>query len=209
MIFEMRTYLLKPGTVATFEERFGAGLPARAKLSPLAGLWRTEVGTLNQVIHIWPYKDMNERDAILAKAIETKVWPVKVQEFILEMESKILHPAPFSPNFAPGEHGPLYEFRTYTYNPGGIPRVIEAWTPRIKARHELSPLIFAGSTDLGPLNQWVHVWAYKNMGERERLRAIAMPPGGGGIWPPPRHESVTLHKQEAVFALPAQCSPCR
>lgn len=209
MIFEMRTYLLKPGTAAQFEERFGAGLPARARLSPLAGLWRTEVGTLNQVIHIWPYRDLNERERIRTEAIKTKVWPVKVQEFIVDMESKILHPAPFSPNFQPGEHGPLYEFRTYTYNPGGIPRVIEAWTPRIKARNEISPLIFAGYTDLGPLNQWLHVWAYKNMGERERLRAIAMPPGGGGIWPPPRHESVTLHKQEAVFALPAQCSPCR
>lgn len=209
MIFEMRTYLLKPGTVAEFEARFDAGLPGRAKLSPLAGLWRTEVGTLNQVIHIWPYADLNERERIRAKAIETKVWPVKVQEFILEMESKILHPAPFSPNFPAGEHGPLYEFRTYTYNPGGIPKVIEAWTPRIKARNEISPLIFAGFTELGPLNQWVHDWAYGNMGERERLRAIAMPPGGGGNWPPPRHESVTLHKQEAVFALPAKCSPCR
>ena len=209
MIFEMRTYLLKPGTVAEFEARFAAGLPARAALSPLAGLWHSEVGTLNQVIHVWPYADLNERDRIRAKAIETKVWPVKVQEFILDMESKIIHPAPFSPNFPVGAHGPLFEFRTYTYNPGGIGRVIEAWTPRVKARNEISPLIFAGFTDLGPLNQWIHVWAYKNMGERERLRAVAMPPGGGGNWPPPRHESVTLHKQEAIFALPASCSPCR
>lgn len=209
MIFEMRTYLLKPGTVAEFERRFGDGLPARAKLSPLAGLWRTEVGTLNQVIHIWPYKDMNERDRIRAEAIATRVWPVKVQEFIIDMESKILHPAPFSPNFPVGEFGPLFEFRTYTYNPGGIGRVIDAWKPLIEARNAISPLMFAGSTDLGPLNQWIHVWAYRNMGERERLRAIAMPPGGGGNWPPPRHDSVTLLKQEAVFALPAACSPCR
>ncbi|UYN93445.1 MAG: NIPSNAP family protein [Enhydrobacter sp.] len=207
MIFEMRTYLLKPGTVGEFEARFAAGLPARAKLSPLAGLWHSEVGPLNQVIHVWPYADLNERERIRARAIETKVWPVKVQEFILEMESKILHPAPFSPNFPVGAHGPLFEFRTYTYNPGGIPRVIEAWAPRIEARSRISPLIFAGFTDLGPLNQWIHVWAYANMGERERLRAVAMPPGGN--WPPPRHESVTLHRQDAVFALPAACSPCR
>jgi hypothetical protein len=208
MIFEMRTYLLKPGTVAEFEARFDAGLPARARLSPLAGLWHSEVGTLNQVIHVWPYKDLNERERIRAQAIETRVWPVKVQEFILEMESKILYPAPFSPNFPVGAHGPLYEFRTYTYNPGGIARVIEAWAPRIEARNEISPLIFAGHTEIGPLNQWVHVWAYENMGERERLRAVAMPPSGGN-WPPPRHESVTLLRQEAVFALPANCSPCR
>ena len=28
MIIEMRTYTLQPGTVATFEERFGQALPA-------------------------------------------------------------------------------------------------------------------------------------------------------------------------------------
>jgi len=36
MIVEMRTYTLQPGTVAQFEERFGAALAVRAKLSPLA-----------------------------------------------------------------------------------------------------------------------------------------------------------------------------
>jgi len=33
MIVEMRTYLLKPGTVAAFEERFAEGLP-RGSNSP-------------------------------------------------------------------------------------------------------------------------------------------------------------------------------
>ena len=36
MIIEMRTYTLQPGSVASFEERFGAALPVRAKVSPLA-----------------------------------------------------------------------------------------------------------------------------------------------------------------------------
>ena len=96
MIFEMRTYLLKPGTVPQAEEAFATALPPRIKLSRLAGFWHTEVGTLNQIIHIWPYKDLNERDRIRAEAIEKKIWPPKTAEFILEMESKILHPAPFS-----------------------------------------------------------------------------------------------------------------
>jgi NIPSNAP len=192
MIFEIRTYLLKPGTAPQAEQAFGERIEARAKLSRIAGFWRTEVGTLNQIIHIWPYKDLNERD--------------QIPDFVIDMESKILHPAPFSPAFEPGEHGSLYEFRTYTYGPGAIPKVIEAWTPRIKERSAVSPLIFAGFTDIGALNQWVHVWAYKNMGDRETRRAQAMKPGQ---WPPPRHESVTLHKQTSTFAVPAKWSPLR
>ena len=134
MIFEMRTYLMKPGSIPRVEELFGAGLPARAKLSRFGGFWRSEVGTLNQIIHVWPYKDLAEREHIRAEAIRTGIWPVKIQDDILEMESKILHAAPFSPHFEPGEHGNLYEFRTYTYGAGAIPKVIEAWTPLIGAR---------------------------------------------------------------------------
>jgi hypothetical protein len=206
MIFEMRTYLLKPGTPLQAEQAFGERIEARSKLSRIAGFWRTEVGTLNQIIHIWPYKDLNERDQIRAEAVKTGVWPPKIADFVLEMESKILHPAPFSPAFEPGQHGNLYEFRTYTYGPGAIPKVIEAWSPRIKERSAVSPLIFAGFTDIGGLNQWVHVWAYQNMGERETLRAKAMKPGQ---WPPPRHESAILHKQQSTFAIPAPWSPLR
>jgi NIPSNAP len=206
MIFEMRTYLMKPGSIPEVEKRWAAALPERLKLSPLAGFWRTEVGSLNQIIHVWPYKDLNERDTIRAKAIEMGIWPPKAAEFILEMESKILHSAPFSPNFQPGQHGNIYEFRTYTYGPGSIPKVIESWSGRIKQRTALSPLIFADFTDIGALNQWVHVWAYKNMGEREKIRGEAV---ATGVWPPPRHESVTLLKQQSWLCIPASFSPLR
>ncbi len=56
MIIEMRTYTLKPGNIPTFEERFGSALAIRAKFSKLAAFWHTEVGPLNQVIHVWPYR---------------------------------------------------------------------------------------------------------------------------------------------------------
>jgi hypothetical protein len=202
----MRTYLMKPGTMPQVEEAFGTALPERVKLSRLGGFWRTEVGTLNQIIHVWPYEDINARNRIRAEAVEKKVWPPKIADFVLEMETKILYSAPFSPNFDPGEHGGVYEFRTYTYGAGAIPKVIEAWAPRIKARTAISPLIFAGYTEIGPLNQWVHVWAYKNMGERETLRAKAT---GSGVWPPPRAEGVVLQKQNSTFAIPAKFSPLR
>ncbi len=80
MIFEIRTYLLKPGTAPQAEEAFAVAMPGRAKLSRIAGFWRTEVGTLNQIIHIWPYKDVSERGDIRAEAVRTGVWPPKIAE---------------------------------------------------------------------------------------------------------------------------------
>ena len=206
MIFEMRTYLLKPGTVPQAEQAFADKIAERVKLSPLAGFWRTEVGTLNQIIHIWTYKDINERNEIRAKAVAMKLWPPAIADFVLEMESKILYPAPFSPPFTPGEHGSCYEFRTYTYGAGVVPKVMDIWSKHIGERTKHSPLIFAGYTELGPLNQWMHVWAYKNMGERERLRAQAMKPG---VWPPPRPEGGAPLRQTSTFAVPVAFSPLK
>ena len=91
MIFEIRTYTLKPGTVPQAEQAFADKIAERVKYSPLAGFWRSEVGTLNQIIHIWPYKDINERAKIRAEVVEKKVWPPAIADFVVNMESKILH----------------------------------------------------------------------------------------------------------------------
>ena len=63
MIIEVRTYQLKPGSVAEVEKRFGEGLPAREKFSKLAAFWHTEVGPLNEIIHVWAYENFEQRAA--------------------------------------------------------------------------------------------------------------------------------------------------
>jgi hypothetical protein len=206
MIIEVRTYALKPGSLAEVEKRFGEALPGREKLSKLAAFWHTEVGPLNEITHIWPYDSFEQRMEIRAEAIRTGVWPPKTSEFIVSMQSEIFLPAPFSPLLEPREVGPLFEMRTYTYAPGAIPGVIERWAPKIDARVKLSPLIGAWYTELGGLNKWVHIWAYKDAVERQRVRVEAM---SQGIWPPPSAGPGLLLKQENKLVMPASFSPLR
>src|SRR6476646_4401251 len=66
MIYEVRTYTLRPGTVPEFEERYAKRLPARLKHSQLGAFWHTEFGPLNQVIHVYPYDDLQQRTAVRA-----------------------------------------------------------------------------------------------------------------------------------------------
>ena len=93
MIYEMRTYTCKPGKTPEAEERFAKGLPNRVKLSPLGAFWRTEVGTLNQIIHVWPYENAGERDRIRAESRKVEGWPPGLSELLLQQETKILTPA--------------------------------------------------------------------------------------------------------------------
>src|SRR5260370_38437661 len=97
MIIEMRTYTLQPGTVATFEERFGPALPVRAKVSPLAAFWHTEVGPLNRVIHVWPYENLEERTRLRAEATKLQGWPPNGREFVIGPQSGTYLPASFWP----------------------------------------------------------------------------------------------------------------
>jgi hypothetical protein len=203
MFIEMRTYLLKPGTAANFEERFTEGLAARTQFSKLGGLWRTEVGGLNLVVHVWPYESFEDRERIGQQARKTGKWPPNTHEFIITQENKIIQPAPFSPPLEEKKLGNLYEFRTYTYRPGTMPTVLQRFGEVMPARTKISPLVFAGHTLIGPLNQYIHVWAYKDGGERDRLRAEASKTVKG--WPPATREFMV--KQENMLTVPAACSP--
>ncbi|MGH7770092.1 MAG: NIPSNAP family protein [Candidatus Binatia bacterium] len=202
MIIEMRTYLLRPGTVPNFMQRFEEGLAARQQFSKLGGIWHSEVGTLNQVVHVWPYESFEARERIGQEARKTGKWPPKTQEFTLFQESKILQLAPFSPPLGEKKLGNIYEFRTYTYKPGTMPTVLERFGQVIPARVKLSPLVGGWYSAVGALNQYIHVWAYKDAGERERLRAESMKIPG---WPPQTREFML--KQENALMIPAACSP--
>jgi hypothetical protein len=204
MIVEMRTYILKPGTLPSFLERFQEGLSARLAFSPLGGIWHSDVGALNQVVHVWPYESFEQREKIGQEARKTGKWPPKTQEFILTQESKILEPAPFSPPLGERELGGVYEIRTYTYLPGSLPTVIERWQQIIDQRVKLSPLAACWTSLIGPLNQFIHVWPYRDAGERQRIRAEAQKIPG---WPPPTRE--LLLKQENALMVPAPFSPLR
>jgi hypothetical protein len=204
MIIEMRTYRLKPGSVADAENRFGEALRGRVKVSPLGAFFHTEVGPLNRIIHCWPYEDLAHRTRVRSQSIAG--WPPRIQEFIEEMESKIVIAAPFSPSLnEPRRLGcNLYEIRTYTMQSGVTPTVIERWAERIEGRTKYSPLAFCGHTELGPLNQWIHVWAYKDAAERFAVRDEAR---AGGAWPP--NTRGMFSRQQNMFVVPAEFSPLR
>jgi len=203
MFLEMRTYVLKPGMTNNFVEGFAAGLPARLQISKLLGLFCSEVGGLNRVTHVWPYESFEDRERIGNEARKTGKWPPKTQEFIVTQENKIIHLAPFSPPLPEKKLGEIYEFRTYTYQPGTMPMVMERFGKVIPERTKISPLVFAGQTMIGPLNQFIHVWAYKDAGERERLRAEAAKKVAG--WPPATREFMVA--QENTLMTPAACAP--
>ena len=204
MIYEVRTYNLKPGSVAEFEENFGKALPAREKYSKLGAFWHTDFGPLNQVIHVWPYESIEERNEIRAEAAKDPDWPPKNSpDVYVNMESEIFTPAPFMrPMGGDQALGSIYEMRSYTYQPGSMPEVVKRWEAAIPYREEYSPLAAGMYSEIGGLNKWVHIWPYKDLNQRAEVRAEALK---NPNWPPPTREF--LVKQENKLLTPAAFSP--
>ena len=209
MIYEIRTYTLRPGTVPEFEERYQKRLPAREKHSKLGAFWHTEFGPLNQVIHVYPYENLQQRTAVrdtLAKDT-ARVQIPSGREFVVAQEAEIMISAPFmhplgSRNYGTGN---LYEMRTYTFAPGDIAKVLDGWGKAIEAREKFSFLAACWTSELGGLNKFVHTWVYKDLAERERVRAASRAPGRA--WPP--QSGVRPIRQENKLLIPAEFSPVR
>jgi len=151
---------------------------------------------------VWPYDSLAHREQARAAATKAEGWPPNIVEFIVEAKAEIFIPAHFSPPLEERALGKLYEMRTYTYQPGGIPAVIQRWSEKIEARTKLSPLAGCWYSDLGGLNKFVHIWAYRDYAERERIRQEAVQQG---IWPP--QSGAVLLRQENALMAPAPFSP--
>jgi hypothetical protein len=100
MIVDHRTYTLRPGTLpeylANYEKQ---GLKVQIKhLGRLAGYWFTEIGPLNQIVHVWAYESLAERDERRAKMQADPAWQawIKVSStYFVSMENKVMKEAPF------------------------------------------------------------------------------------------------------------------
>jgi hypothetical protein len=128
-------------------------------------------------------------------------------EFVVEQEAEIMNPAPFMRPLGSRDYGTgnVYEMRIYTYAPGDIPKVLEAWAKAIEARERHSLLAACWTSELGGLNKFVHTWVYKDLNERTRIREEAR--RAGGPWPP--QAGVRPIRQANKLMIPAAFSPVR
>jgi len=168
MLYEVRTYTLRPGTVAEFEERFAKRLPLREKHSKLGAFWHTEFGPLNQVIHVYPYDDLRQRTSVrAAMAQDTALAQLPGGgDLIAAQEAEIVNPAPFMRPLGSRDYGTgnVYEMRTYTYAPGDIPEGAGGVGQGRSCSRGALPLAACWTSELGGLNKFVHTWGVQGSG---------------------------------------------
>jgi hypothetical protein len=102
MIIDERTYTTHPGKVKAFlevYERLAKPIQWPILGEPV-GFFVTDIGTLNQVVHLWKYDSMADREQRRAKLAVAANWGDYLDAatpLLLRMENRILVPTAFSP----------------------------------------------------------------------------------------------------------------
>lgn len=102
MFYEMRTYRLKVGALPEYLRLVGDyGLAIqRAHLGQLVGYFHSDIGPLNQIVHLWAFESLDDRERRRNALAADAAWQAFVpalQALIEEMDSKLLKPTTFSP----------------------------------------------------------------------------------------------------------------
>lgn len=103
VVIEERTYVLHTGAslseyLTAYEE---IGLPAqRPILGGFLGYFVTELGVQNQLVHLWMYRDLEDRRVRRTELAQSAQWQDClriIRPMIMSMENKIMYPTTFSP----------------------------------------------------------------------------------------------------------------
>jgi hypothetical protein len=100
MLVEQRTYTTHPGKWREYLALFEAeGLEVQRRiLGRLVGYYISEIGDLNQVVHLWAYENLNERAERRAALLADPAFSAYVKKMLpllQKQESRILRCAPF------------------------------------------------------------------------------------------------------------------
>ena len=162
MIYELRTYTFIPGKQAQYLKlNAEVGRKVRGdKYGKFEGGWTTEFGTINQYVHLWE----------LAKNDEwTKGYIPQIRPLLLAQETKILSAVlPLQP---PKDTGNIYELRWYRTQVGRAGEWLELFKAVMPTREKYMRRVGLWQTELGQLNEVVHLWVYRDLNERMTSRA--------------------------------------
>jgi len=152
--YEIRTYTLNPSDYPAFLALTNEKIHMRLKHSKLLGYWITELGGVNEVVHIWEYDSLAHRQKIREALVKDKEWMegymAKMRPMLQKQENAVMWELPFwvfeKPK--PSETTGVYSLRAYQ--------------PLDASRNAIDHRMRAVVESLNPLGAWAVEWGSVN-----------------------------------------------
>jgi len=178
MIHELRIYTAPAGMAGEMAKNSGSiAREIRGdNYGKLEGYWMTEIGALNQVVHLWSYPDLNERARLRGELGKNERWtneylPI-IRPMLLRQDIRLMNPviAPRKPETEPN----IYELRVYRTKPGRVREWANHIMDVMPVREKYSKPVGLWIGEAGQPNEVVHIWAYPDLNARAKARAAAV-----------------------------------
>lgn len=185
-LFHLEMHRIKPEYMEDYIELAGEHILRISESDQiprkLVGAWRTMIGPVkDQITHIWKHNSYNSIAEVQELLNNDKVWlefRKKRNKMIDRRSNQIVLPFTFwnmaDPNPNPSaQQKPkgLYEMRSYTLRPGTLIEWGQAWQKGINYRRDEA--VGGWFSQIGEMHQVHHLWAYKDLEDRNEVRQAA------------------------------------
>jgi hypothetical protein len=202
--YDVTIITVKPNTHLKALPGVEQWLKASPRKGEFIGCLTSEIGDLNKILLLHHYTSeadlAADRDAVAQDAN-----PYGCLDLLVSRSTDTFVQFPFLPAIKPGQHGPIFEVRTYLLKPTGLGPTIAAWEKQAPARMKLSPILAAMYSVSGEVTRFMHIWPYPDLITRANTRKTAIETG---VWPPPGGPDHLLTMRTDIY-LPAPFSPIR
>jgi hypothetical protein len=211
MLYELRTYTLQPGKLPEYlGYHTTIGRPIRGDdYGRLVGNWTTEIGPLNQYVHLWEYDSAAERERLRGELAKNQRWATeyvpKIRSLMVKQESKIMALAPGCAIQRPSGGPHIYELRSYRTIAGKTGEWLSLFMGAMPIRQKYSPLVGAWSVDVGVVQDVLHIWVDDDLNHRASVRAAAMADPDWQAFVP--KSSALLAEMSNTILVPTKTSP--
>src|SRR5205823_1156620 len=96
-VYELRMYTYPAGALSGVAEAFAAAYAGRHAAYPVGGIWTSDLGNLNRLYQLFPYKDWDHRDEVRAELRQKQIWPPHTEARAVSQLVRHMIPAPLSP----------------------------------------------------------------------------------------------------------------
>lgn len=212
MINELRMYTTKPGKMhhvvnasATVAQKIRNG----DTYGKLIGHWSSELGRMNQYIHMWEYSDVEEMRKLRSELAAKEDWKSKfvplVGPYILTQEIRLLRP--LTKIKEPTVETNIYELKIIKLNIGQAIKWKDQFLDIVSNLEGTSLNVGLWNTELQDPNEIISIWSHPNI---ESMSKHWEELGKNKEWINfNAYQENSVKYEESILLRPSICSPLK
>lgn len=178
LIFKIQVHEVKPEFYNEYREATGEQLMIlhqdESLPQKLVGSFRVMYGAQDEVIHIWRYDggyaSIHKASELISKRSDQAEYRKHRARHIHRRRNQLLVQFGNMPDPLPRSGDNIYELRTYQLKAGSIGEWHHNWANIGQKCRDPNELVTGLFTNSGPLNLVQHLFCYKDLTEREKIR---------------------------------------